>query len=107
MVVNDSAEVHKIEVNKFNFSDIQAEHGDMDRKNHLTDKAARHIVEDNSVKVQEPHESHNKFKCSIFQDKYGDREARDALVSEQVGDNSTKVEDSELGVNYFESSKPY
>ena len=79
----------------------------MDRKNHLTNQAASHIVEDNSVKVQEPHENHNKFKCAEFQDKYSGREARDALVSEQVGDNSKKVEDSELGVNYFESSKPY
>ena len=79
----------------------------MDRKNHLTDKADSHIAEDNSVKVQEPHENHNKFKCSEFQDEYGGREARDALVSEQVGDNSTKVEDSELGVNDFESSKLY
>ena len=79
----------------------------MDRKNHLTDKADSHIAEDNSVKVQEPHENHKKLKCSIFQDKYGDREARDALVSKKVGDYSTKVEDSELGVNDFESSKPY
>ena len=79
----------------------------MDRKNLLTNKAAWHIVEDNSVKVHKPHENHNKFKCSIFQDKYGDREARDALVSKKVGDDSTKVEDSELGVNDFESSKPY
>ena len=84
MVVDDSVKVQeiKIGVNMFNFSDIQAEHGEMERRNHLTD---------NSVKVQEPHENHNKFKWNKLQAEYGGLEARDALASDQEGDNSTKV----------------
>ena len=46
----------------------------MDRKNPLTDQAASHIVEDNSVK---------EVNCRL----------------DMVADNSTKVKDSELGVN--------
>ena len=72
----------------------------MDRKNHLTDQAASHIVEDDSVKVQEPYENiSNKFKWNKLKAAYGGFEASDALASDQEGDNSTKVEDNELHVN--------
>ena len=68
----------------------------MDRKNHLTDQAASHIVEDDSVKVQEPYENiSNKFKWNKLKAAYGGFEASD----DQEGDNSTKVEHNELHVN--------